>query len=130
MNFRAFCNDFLDISLSIVMFFCIFISSRGINTILESAKVSQTMATRSRHVSRSDSVISKFFYVVYSLTRAGDMELPLHVTSWLTARGIRERHGPLLFAQRRESATKVIAASRFAFFLFFRFAFFLFCHFF
>ena len=34
MNFRALGNDFLDISLSILMFFCIFISSRGVNAIL------------------------------------------------------------------------------------------------
>ena len=90
MNFRALCNDFLDISLSIVMFFCIFINNMGINTIFESEKLSQTMATRSRHLLGSDSAISNFFSIVYSLTCAGDVELPLHVPSCLTASGIRE----------------------------------------
>ena len=85
MNSRALCNDFLDISLSVLKNLCIFISSRGINTTLESAKVSQTATTRSRHVSRSSSFDFNLFSIVYSLTRAGDMELPLCVLSCLTA---------------------------------------------
>ena len=85
MNSRALCNDFLDISLSVLRNFCIFISSKGINTILESAKVSQKAATRSRHMSRSGSFDFNLFFVVYSLTRAGEVEFPLCAPSCLTA---------------------------------------------
>ena len=85
MNSRALCNDFLDISLRVLRNLCIFISNRGINTILEFAKVSQTATTRSRHVSRSGSFDFNLFSIVYSLTRVGDVELPLCASSCLTA---------------------------------------------
>ena len=51
----------MDIFLINLIISCIFISIRGIYTIFESVKVSQTKATRSRHVSRSDSVVFNSF---------------------------------------------------------------------
>ena len=67
VNFRALCNDSLDISQTVLRNFCIFISSRGINMILESAKVSQIAATGSQHVLRSGSFDFNLFLLFIHL---------------------------------------------------------------
>ena len=91
------------------MIFGIFISIRGIHIIFGSTKVSQTAATRSRHVSQSGSVVLIFFFFTYLHKWRG---APFLVLSCLTSSGIREQRGALLFAQRRESAGKLIIADR------------------